>query len=105
MFGRVRVPGSPPHTALLIPDAAIGTEQSRKYVLVVDDGGVARQRYVIPAQLEDGLRVIRDGLAASDRVIVNGLMRARPGMKVAAEVKKSPAASSADKPADQAKAD
>jgi RND family efflux transporter MFP subunit len=105
MFGRVRVPGSPPHTALLIPDAAIGTEQSRKYVLVVDDGGVARQRYIIPAQLEDGLRVIRDGLAASDRVIVNGLMRARPGMKVAAEEKKSPAASSADKPADQAKAD
>ena len=40
MFGRVRVPGSPPHTALLIPDAAIGTEQSRKYVLVVDDGSV-----------------------------------------------------------------
>ena len=48
MFGRIRVPGSPPHTALLIPDAAIGTEQSRKYVLVVDDGGVARLKYVVP---------------------------------------------------------
>ncbi len=104
MFGRIRVPGSPPYTALLIPDAAIGSEQARKYVLVVDDGGVARQRYVTPAQLDGDLRVIKDGLAASDRVIVNGLMRARPGMKVAAEEKKIPAAA-AGKPADQAKAD
>jgi RND family efflux transporter MFP subunit len=105
MFGRIRVPGSPPYTALLVPDAAIGTEQSRKYVLVVDDGGVARQKYVTPAQLDGDLRVIKDGLAASDRVIVNGLMRARPGVKVAAEEKKSPTAASASKPADQAKAD
>ena len=98
MFGRVSVPGSPPHTALLIPDAAIGTEQSRKYVLVVDDGGVARLKYVVPAQLEDGLRVINEGLAASDRVIINGLMRARAGVKVAAQEQGAPpAASSAPK--------
>jgi len=98
MFGRVRVPGSPPHTALLIPDAAIGTEQSRKYVLVVDDGGVARLKYVVPAQLEDGLRVINDGLTASDRVIINGLMRARAGVKVAAQEQGAPpAAASAPK--------
>ncbi len=63
MFGRIRVPGSPPYTALLIPDAAIGTEQARKYVLVVDDGGVVRQKYVTPGQLDGGLRVIKDGLA------------------------------------------
>jgi RND family efflux transporter MFP subunit len=106
MFGRVRVPGSPPHTALLIPDAAIGTEQSRKYVLVVDEGGVARLKYVVPAQLEDGLRVINDGLAASDRVIINGLMRARAGVKVAAQEQGTPAAaSSAPKDAAQTKAD
>jgi len=104
MFGRVRVPGSPPYTALLVPDAAIGSEQARKYVLVVDDGGVARQRYVTPGQLDGDLRVIRDGLTPADRVIVNGLMRARPGVKVAAEEKKIPAAA-AGKPADQAKAD
>ncbi len=95
MFGRVRVPGSPPHTALLIPDAAIGTEQSRKYVLVVDDGNVARLKYVVPGQLDDGLRVINDGLSASDRVIINGLMRARPGVKVAAQEQGVPAAASA----------
>ena len=105
MFGRIRVPGSPPYTALLIPDLAIGSEQARKYVLVVDDGGVARQRYVTPGQLDGDLRVIKDGLTASDRVIVNGLMRARPGVKVAAEEKKIPATAAAGKPADQAKAD
>ena len=55
------LPGSPPYTALLIPDAAIGTEQSRKYVLVVDDGGVVRQKYVMLGQLDGGLRVIKDG--------------------------------------------
>ena len=46
MFGRIRVPGSPPYTALLVPDAAIGTEQVRKFVLVVDDDNVVRQKYV-----------------------------------------------------------
>ncbi len=105
MFGRIRVPGSPPYAALLIPDAAIGTEQARKYVLVVDDGGVARQKYVVPGQLDDGLRVIKQGLAPSDRVIINGLMRARPGVKVVAEEQGAPAASSAGKAAAQVKAD
>jgi RND family efflux transporter MFP subunit len=103
MFGRIRVPGSPPYAALLISDEAVGTEQSRKYVLVVDDGGVARLKYVTLGQLDDGLRVIKDGLAASDRVIVNGLMRARPGAKVTAQEQGAPAAAS--KQADQAKAD
>ena len=82
MFGRIRVPGSPPYTALLVPDAAIGTEQARKFVLVVDDGNVVRQKYVTLGQIDGGLRVVKDGLAATDRVIVNGLMRARPGQKV-----------------------
>lgn len=104
MFGRIRVPGSPPYVALLIPDAAIGTEQSRKYVLVVDDNGIVRQKYITPGQLDDDLRVIKEGLAASDRVIVNGLMRARPGIKVTVEEKGTPAASSAPKDAAQAKA-
>jgi len=82
MFGRIRVPGSPPYAALLVPDAAIGTEQARKYVLTVDDDNVVRQKYVTLGQIDGGLRVIKEGLAAGDRVIVNGLMRARPGQKV-----------------------
>jgi RND family efflux transporter MFP subunit len=102
MFGRIRVPGSPPHSALLIADAAIGTEQSRKFVLAVDDGGVARQKYVTLGQLDGGLRVIKDGLAAGDKVIVKGLMRARSGQKV--KVEDEPAPPPPRKGPDEAKA-
>lgn len=101
MFGRLRVPGSPPYVALLIPDAAIGSEQARKYVLVVDDAGMVNQKYVTPGELDGGLRVIREGLLATDRVIVNGLMHARPGIKVKAEQQDVPAAPA--KTGDQAK--
>ncbi|MGB6444286.1 MAG: efflux RND transporter periplasmic adaptor subunit [Xanthobacteraceae bacterium] len=95
MFGRLRVPGSPPYTALLVPDAAIGSEQVRKYVLVVDDSGTVHQKYVTLGQLDGGLRVIKDGLDANDRVIVNGLMRARAGIKVNAQEQVAPAAPAA----------
>ena len=83
MFARVQVPASPPTDALLVPDIAIGTEQARKYVLVVDGENTARQKYVSLGQLSaDGLRVIKDGLSADDRVVISGLMQARPGQKV-----------------------
>ena len=85
MFARIRVPGSPAYQALLVPDAAIASEQARKYVLVVDEDNTARQRYVTLGQLIGDLRVIKESLAADDRVIVNGLMLARPGAKVAPE--------------------
>jgi RND family efflux transporter MFP subunit len=91
MFGRIRVPGSAPHIAVLVPDEAIASEQARKYVFVVDDAGVVRQKYVTLGQLDEGLRVIKDGLATDDRVIVNGLMRARPGIKVNARELNAPA--------------
>jgi len=83
MFARIRVPGSPVYQALLIPDAAISSEQARKYVLVVDRDDIARQRYVTLGQVIGDFRAIKEGLAADDRVIVNGLMLARPGAKVA----------------------
>jgi membrane fusion protein, multidrug efflux system len=83
MFARIRVPGSPPYEALLVPDAAIGTEQVRKIVLVVDADNMVKQKYVTLGETTaDGLRVIKSGLDPDDRVIVNGLMRARPGQKV-----------------------
>jgi RND family efflux transporter MFP subunit len=83
MFARVRVPASPPYEALLVPDAAVGTEQVRKYLLVVDGEDTARQKYVTLGQLTpDGLRAIKDGLGAQDRVIISGLMQVRAGMKV-----------------------
>jgi RND family efflux transporter MFP subunit len=93
MFARIRVPGSPAYSALLIPDAAIGTEQIRKFILAVDGDNVARQKYVTLGQMADGLRVIKDGLAADDRIIVNGLMRARAGQKVTPQEQGAPPAS------------
>ena len=83
MFGRIQVPAGPPNEALLVPDVAIGTEQVRKFVLVVGSDNIARPKYVTLGSLVDGLRVVASGLEADDRVIVNGLMRARPGVKVA----------------------
>jgi RND family efflux transporter MFP subunit len=94
MFARVRVPGSPAYAALLVPDGAILSEQARKYVLVVDGESVARQRYVTLGELVEGQRVIKEGLASDDRLIVNGLMRARPGVKVNAQEETPPATAS-----------
>jgi multidrug efflux system membrane fusion protein len=85
MFARVRVPGSPAYPALLVPDAAIASEQARKFVLVVDGENVAQQRYVTLGALMRDQRVIKDGLKPDDRIVVNGLMRARPGSKVTPE--------------------
>ncbi|MGI8527050.1 MAG: efflux RND transporter periplasmic adaptor subunit [Pseudolabrys sp.] len=83
MFGRVRVPGSPPYEGLLVPDSAIGTEQARKYLLTVNAENIAVPKYVtLGPTTADGLQVIKGGLGPDDRVVVNGLMRARPGQKV-----------------------
>lgn len=82
MFARLRVPGSPEYEALLVPDAAVGTEQARKFVFVVDGENTVQQKYVELGPLQGELRVIRTGIEAGDRVVVNGLMRARAGVKV-----------------------
>jgi membrane fusion protein, multidrug efflux system len=82
MFARVQIPGSQPYEALLIPDAAIGSEQARKFVLVVRPDDTVIQKYVTLGQLIDAERVIKDGLSSDERVIVAGLMRAKPGQKV-----------------------
>jgi RND family efflux transporter MFP subunit len=83
MFGRVRVPGSASYDGILIPDSAIGTEQIRKFALVVGPDNTVVQKYITLGQVTpDNLRIIKSGLGPNDRVIVNGLMRARPGQKV-----------------------
>jgi RND family efflux transporter MFP subunit len=92
MFGRVEVAAGPPAEALLVPDAAIGTEQVRKFVLVVDDQNIAQAKYVTLGPLIDGLRVVATGLEPSDRVVVNGLMRTRPGSRVMPEMSTAAAA-------------
>ena len=99
MFARLQVPASPPYQALLIPDSAIGSEQSRKFVYVVRPDNSVAQKYVTLGQLSDGDRVIKSGIEADDRIIVDGLMRARPGIKVDPQVGAAPppAAGSAKK--------
>jgi membrane fusion protein, multidrug efflux system len=102
MFARVEVPASAPYQALMIPDAAIGTEQVRKFVYVIDRENIARQRFVTLGQVVDELRVIKDGLSADDRVVVNGLMRVRQGQKVTPdEQSASPQASVPAKPTEK----
>lgn len=86
MFGRIRVAAGPPSEALLVPDTAIGTEQVKKFVLVVDDQNTAQAKYVTLGPLVEGMRVVQSGLAADDRVVVNGLMRVRPGVKVSPQL-------------------
>jgi RND family efflux transporter MFP subunit len=90
-FGRVRLIGSAPYDALLIPDVAVAADQSRKIVFVVKPDDTVEARPVVLGPLDDGLRVIREGLRAEDRVIVSGIQRARVGAKVAPHPAQAPA--------------
>jgi RND family efflux transporter MFP subunit len=85
MFARVRVPGTAAYKAILIPGEAIGSDQAQKFVFVVDDQGIANPRPVKLGADFDGFRVVTSGLTTQDRVIVNGLMKVRPGAKVVAQ--------------------
>jgi len=82
LFVRVRLPIGESRPGLLVTDRAIGTDQDRKYVLVVNDKNVVEYRPVKLGGLHDGLRAVAEGLAAGDWVVVNGLQRARPGTTV-----------------------
>ncbi|MEL6479267.1 MAG: efflux transporter periplasmic adaptor subunit, partial [Pseudomonadota bacterium] len=85
LFARLRLIGSGEYEALLIPDAAILSDQARKIVMTVDGEGNVVPKVVKPGPLYRGLRVIRAGLTAEDRVIINGVLRARPGGQVVPE--------------------
>jgi RND family efflux transporter MFP subunit len=82
-FGQLRLPGSPRYEAILVPDSAIVADQSDKVVLTVTEDGTVEPRVIREGpRYAGGLRIVRRGLEPSDRIIVNGLMRARPGAKV-----------------------
>jgi RND family efflux transporter MFP subunit len=82
-FVRIRVPGEELPGALLVPETALSTDLGGRYLMLVDDQGLAQKRYIEPGQLEDdNMRVILEGLTPGDRFIVEGLQRARPGMLV-----------------------
>ena len=82
MFGRMRLIGSGQYDALLLPDEAIVSDQSTKLVMVVTEDGTVTPHPVTLGPKVDGLRVIKSGIAAADKVIISGLTRARPGAKV-----------------------
>jgi len=85
LFARLRLPGSGQYQAILVPDEAIGSDQSQKFVFLVDGESKAQYRTVKIGPLIDGLRVVREGVGPEDRVIVAGLQRVRPGVKVDAQ--------------------
>lgn len=88
MFARLRLAGSPEYTALLLPDEAIGTDQTTRYVLVVGEDAKAQRRPVKLGPLVDGMRVVREGVTADDWSVIRGQARIRPGAPVT--VKREP---------------
>ncbi len=82
LFGRVQLLGEGPYEALVVPDAAIGTDQAQRLVYVVGDDGIVKPRPVTLGRALGALRVVRDGLSPADRVVINGILRVRPGSKV-----------------------
>jgi len=82
LFARVRLPGSGVREALLVPDAAIGSDQTEKYVVVIDADNKASFRTIEIGPIVHGLRVVRDGLSGTESIVISGLQRVIPGQAV-----------------------
>ncbi len=82
LFVRVRIPSGDPHQAVLVPERSVGTDQGQKFVYIVDKDNIVVYRPVDLGRVHDGLQVITKGVAAGETVIVDGLLKARPGTKV-----------------------
>ena len=100
LFARLQLPGSGKYRAILIPDEAVGTDQSQRFVWVVDAENKVQYRTVKIGPMIDGLRVVREGLAPEDRLVVAGIQRVRPGVVVAPEPVPATAAVATVAPAD-----
>jgi membrane fusion protein, multidrug efflux system len=92
MFARTRVPAGPTYSTWMVPAVAVGSDQGQKYVLVVNGDQMVESRPVKVDRQQGTLRAITEGLKAEDRVIVNGLMLARPGVRVEVVIPGSDAA-------------
>jgi multidrug efflux system membrane fusion protein len=84
LFARVQLAGSAPRKALLIQDQSVSTDQDRKFVLVLKPDSTVEYRAITLGRLIDGLRIVDSGLRAGENVVINGQLRVRPGMRVAA---------------------
>lgn len=98
LFVRVRLPFDFKADALLVPDRALGSDQGGPYLLVVGADDKVERRVVRPGSVQGGNRVVEGAITAEDRVVVDGLLRARPGIKVAPKLLDKPAADVADRP-------
>ncbi|BCH23037.1 MexE family multidrug efflux RND transporter periplasmic adaptor subunit [Mesorhizobium sp. L-8-3] len=85
MFGRITMPGSLPYKGILVPDEAIGADQDRRVVYVVDETGTISAKPIRTGPILYGYRVVRTGLTGDETIVVDGLVRVRPGVKVKAE--------------------
>ena len=86
VFGRLRLAGTPEYEAILIPDASVVSDQSRKLVLIVDQDGNVKGAPVDLGPLHNGLRIVRGGVGRDDMIVVRGIQRARPGGKVVPKI-------------------
>lgn len=82
LFARLRIPGSAPFQALLLPDRAIATDLAQKFVWVVGEGNKAERRVVVPGPLIDGMRVIAAGLKPEEWVVTEGIQKLKPSAPV-----------------------
>ena len=82
MFARARLFGAGEHEAVLVPDVAIVADQARKQVMVLGTDNIIEARVVTLGPIIDGLRVVREGLSADENIVINGIIRARPGKPV-----------------------
>jgi RND family efflux transporter MFP subunit len=85
LFARVRLGGGQPRPAALIQDQSIGTDQDRKFVLVLKPDSTVEYRAITIGRVVDGLRIVDSGLKPGENIVINGQLRVRPGMKVAAK--------------------
>jgi RND family efflux transporter MFP subunit len=85
LFARIRIPLSEKHSAMLVDDRAVGTDQANKFVLALTHTNTVAYQAVTLGPLVDGKRVIRTGVEAGEQIVVNGLQRVRPGMAVSPE--------------------
>jgi RND family efflux transporter MFP subunit len=88
MFAKVRIPGSERHDVVLIPDSAIGTDQSDKYVMVIEADNKVRRQKVDIGRRAQGLRIVR-GLEGGEKIVLRGLQRIRPGGLVEATLEET----------------
>jgi RND family efflux transporter MFP subunit len=90
LFGRVSISGSDPYPGVLIPDEAVGNDQDRRVAFVLNDDNTVSMRPVRPGPRIDGYRVIRTGLKGDETIVINGIMRIRPGIKVTPQLSTLP---------------